>query len=269
MAQILFLESPSYASVPLHSSLSVTISPWKRSIIDMRSAAMTSSTSFVAPALPSADSLTAQARLRAVSRCRARTAYGAYTTTTAASSPRMVSTPDSPPKVSPVPTATPEGAGGETLALTLENVEMVLDEMRPYLMADGGNVTVSDIDGATVRLQLEGACGSCPSSTMTMKMGLERRLLEKIPEIEAVVQVEAEGPPLTEDGIERTLNEVRPFLNVAGGTIELIELIAESAVPTARLRMTGAGAAINSVKVEITHRLKRNYNKLANVTFES
>lgn len=172
------------------------------------------------------------------------------------------------PKVSPVPTST-ESDDDTVLELTLENVEMVLDEMRPYLMADGGNVSVADIDGATVRLQLEGACGSCPSSTMTMKMGLERRLLEKIPEIEAVVQAEPEGPELTEDGIEKVLDEVRPFLNVAGGSIELIELLTDSAIPTARLRMSGSGAAINSVKVEITHRLKRNYVKLANVTFES
>lgn len=174
----------------------------------------------------------------------------------------------SAPKVSPVPTETAADAPVEVLELTLENVEAVLDEMRPYLMSDGGNVSVAEIDGATVRLQLEGACGSCPSSTMTMKMGLERKLLEKIPEIEAVVQVEPEGPALTDEGVEKVLNEVRPFLNVAGGTIELIELLTESAVPTARLRMTGSGAAINSVKVEITHRLKRNYVKLANVTFE-
>jgi Fe-S cluster biogenesis protein NfuA len=82
-------------------------------------------------------------------------------------------------------------------------------------------------------------------------------LLERIPEIVAVVQVEPEGPPLTVEGIESTLNEVRPFLNVAGGTIELIELIIDSAVPTARLRMTGSGSAINSVKIEVSHRLVR------------
>jgi Fe-S cluster biogenesis protein NfuA len=236
------------------------------------------SPSFVAPALlaHTRGAAAPSARLGSLSSSSSsRRAHDAKPAATRPSSaraqppPRMVATPDSPPKVSPVPTATPDGAGGEVLALTLENVETVLDEMRPYLMADGGNVTVADIDGATVRLQLEGACGSCPSSTMTMKMGLERRLLEKIPEIEAVVQVDPEGPPLDAEGIERTLNEVRPFLNVAGGTIELIELLSESALPTARLRMTGTGAAINSVKVEITHRLKRNYNKLANVTFES
>ena len=173
------------------------------------------------------------------------------------------------PKVSPVPTRTSDPSKTEILELTEANVETVLDEMRPYLMSDGGNVSVSDIDGATVKLQLEGACGSCPSSTMTMKMGLERRLRERIPEIEAVVQVEPDGIPLSEEGIEGTLDEVRPFLNVAGGTIELIELLKDSAVPTARLRMTGSGAAINSVKVEITHRLKRNWVKLANVVFET
>jgi hypothetical protein len=47
-------------------------------------------------------------------------------------------------------------------------------------------VVVSDIDGPVVKLELQGACGSCPSSTMTMKMGLERRLKEKIPEISEV-----------------------------------------------------------------------------------
>lgn len=73
--------------------------------------------------------------------------------------------------------ANPAKAEG-TFELTLENVEMILDEMRPFLIADGGNVEVDEIDGPVVRLQLIGACGSCPSSTMTMKMGLERRLKE-------------------------------------------------------------------------------------------
>lgn len=75
-----------------------------------------------------------------------------------------------------------------TLALTPENVEQVLDEMRPYLMADGGNVELVDIEGPIVKLRLQGACGSCPSSTMTLKMGIERRLREVIPEIAEVEQ---------------------------------------------------------------------------------
>ncbi len=76
-----------------------------------------------------------------------------------------------------------------TLELNPANVETVLDELRPYLMADGGNVELVDIEGPVVQLRLQGACGSCPSSTMTLKMGIERKLREMIPEIDEVVQV--------------------------------------------------------------------------------
>jgi Fe-S cluster biogenesis protein NfuA len=75
------------------------------------------------------------------------------------------------------------------LALTNENVETVLDELRPYLMADGGNVELVEIDGPIVNLRLQGACGSCPSSSMTLKMGIERKLRESIPEISEVIAV--------------------------------------------------------------------------------
>jgi Fe-S cluster biogenesis protein NfuA len=75
------------------------------------------------------------------------------------------------------------------LALTSENVENVLNEMRPYLMADGGNVELVELEGPIVKLRLQGACGSCPSSAMTLRMGIERRLREMIPEIAEVEQV--------------------------------------------------------------------------------
>ena len=77
----------------------------------------------------------------------------------------------------------------ETMALTVENVEKVLDELRPFLMADGGNVEVVELDGPIVKVRLQGACGSCPSSTMTLKMGIERKMRESIPEVSEVVQV--------------------------------------------------------------------------------
>ncbi len=77
----------------------------------------------------------------------------------------------------------------ETMALTNENVEKVLDELRPFLMADCGNVEVVEIDGPIVKVRLQGACGSCPSSTMTLKMGIERKMRESIPEVSEVVQV--------------------------------------------------------------------------------
>lgn len=77
----------------------------------------------------------------------------------------------------------------DTMTLTTENVETVLDTLRPYLMSDGGNVELVELDGPIVRLRLQGACGSCPSSTMTLKMGIERKLRESIPEIAEVEQV--------------------------------------------------------------------------------
>jgi Fe-S cluster biogenesis protein NfuA len=85
--------------------------------------------------------------------------------------------------------ADPAAAELDPRALTLANVERALDELRPYLMADGGNVEVVEIDGPIVKVRLQGACGSCPSSTMTLKMGIERKLREAIPEVDEVVQV--------------------------------------------------------------------------------
>ncbi|HBC42187.1 MAG: NifU family protein [Pseudanabaena sp.] len=75
------------------------------------------------------------------------------------------------------------------LTLTTENVENVLDELRPYLMSDGGNVELVEIEGPIVRLRLQGACGSCPSSAMTLRMGIERKLKEEIPDISEIEQV--------------------------------------------------------------------------------
>ena len=49
----------------------------------------------------------------------------------------------------------------ETLSLTNENVEKVLDELRPFLISDGGNVEIAEIDGPIVKVRLQGACGSC------------------------------------------------------------------------------------------------------------
>ncbi len=75
------------------------------------------------------------------------------------------------------------------MELTNTNVEKVLDQLRPYLMADGGNVELVELDGPVVKLRLQGACGACPSSTMTLRMGIERKLREEIPDILEVEQV--------------------------------------------------------------------------------
>lgn len=148
----------------------------------------------------------------------------------------------------------------EPLELTWENVDAVLETMRPYLLQDGGNVAISEIDGPVVRLELQGECGTCPSSTQTMKMGLERKLRERIPEIQEVVQALPDSPDLDEEQIDVVLDSVRPFLTVAGGSIVVSSITGEGGLqPTVTLKMEGGAASLNSVKLEIAQRLQRHF----------
>jgi Fe-S cluster biogenesis protein NfuA len=71
-----------------------------------------------------------------------------------------------------------------------EKVKAVLEEIRPYLKADGGDAELVEVmEDGVVRIRLVGACGHCPMSTMTLKMGIEKKLREKIPGIKEVVAV--------------------------------------------------------------------------------
>ena len=70
-----------------------------------------------------------------------------------------------------------------------EKVEAALDQIRPTLQADGGNVELVDVNEGVVKLKLTGACSSCPMSTMTLRLGIEQRLRKEIPEIKEVVAV--------------------------------------------------------------------------------
>lgn len=71
-----------------------------------------------------------------------------------------------------------------------EKIEKALDKVRPMLTADGGNVELIDVspDGV-VKLKLTGACGCCPMSQMTLKMGIERILKQEVPEIKEIIAV--------------------------------------------------------------------------------
>ncbi len=72
----------------------------------------------------------------------------------------------------------------------LQRVELALDSIRPYLEADGGNVSVEEITAdKVVRLRLLGACGSCPMSIMTLKAGIEEAVKKAVPEIMGVEAV--------------------------------------------------------------------------------
>jgi Fe-S cluster biogenesis protein NfuA len=70
-----------------------------------------------------------------------------------------------------------------------ERVEEALNEIRPALQADGGGVELVDVDDGIVKVKLTGACGGCPMSQMTLKMGIEKRLKERLPEIKSVEAV--------------------------------------------------------------------------------
>ena len=70
-----------------------------------------------------------------------------------------------------------------------EKVEAVLNQIRPSLVADGGDVELVDASDGVVRLRLTGACGGCPMASMTLKHGVERVLKEQVPEVKEVVAV--------------------------------------------------------------------------------
>lgn len=70
-----------------------------------------------------------------------------------------------------------------------DKVEAVLDKIRPFLQADGGSVELVGVEGSVVKVRLMGACGSCPMSQMTLKMGVERAIKEEVPEVTEVVNV--------------------------------------------------------------------------------
>ncbi|CEA04104.1 nitrogen fixation protein NifU [Lysinibacillus sp. BF-4] len=76
-----------------------------------------------------------------------------------------------------------------TQATLTDQVQEVLDKLRPFLLRDGGDCELVDIEDGIVKLRLLGACGSCPSSTITLKAGIERALLEEVPGIIEVEQV--------------------------------------------------------------------------------
>jgi len=175
----------------------------------------------------------------------------------AASPPELVA---EAPELLPAEDASDE-AEKPKLELTWANVDIVLDEVRPYLKADGGNCKIVDIDGTVVSLELEGACSSCSASSVTMKMGIEKTLMERIPEVTSVVSVSPEQEPLTAGAIEEVLDGIRPFLNVSGGTIEQHRLNdgSDGSTPEVVLMMKGPPLKSMAVRVEVVNRTKRRF----------
>ena len=149
------------------------------------------------------------------------------------------------PIVSPFGAASVEqgGATGDTnMQFTAENVDKVLNEVRPYLIADGGNVKVERVDAAekNVYLKLEGACGSCESSTVTMQMGIERTLRENFADLNQVIRVDSDAykpTELTRKVVDEEVSRLKPAIVAMGGQCDVVNV--DTVTGTVDIRFRG------------------------------
>jgi Fe-S cluster biogenesis protein NfuA len=101
----------------------------------------------------------------------------------------VAAAPPAPSPPSASPSASDDTAGPP---ISFDRVQELLDEMvRPALQGDGGDITLIKVDDRDIHVRLVGACSTCPSSIMTMKMGVEALLREEFPQMRELVQVEA------------------------------------------------------------------------------
>ncbi len=70
-----------------------------------------------------------------------------------------------------------------------ERTREVIESFRPYIQADGGDIEFVGLDGSVAQVRLKGACTSCPHAAVTLQMGVERHLRERVPEITGVVNL--------------------------------------------------------------------------------
>jgi len=70
-----------------------------------------------------------------------------------------------------------------------EEVIKALEDIRPNLKADGGDVELIEVEDGIVKVRLKGACSGCPMSTMTLKLGIESQIKQKLPEIKEVISL--------------------------------------------------------------------------------
>jgi Fe-S cluster biogenesis protein NfuA len=130
------------------------------------------------------------------------------------------------------------GASLVHLELTLEAVDRALDEVRPMLIADGGNIDVIEVDAVSgvVKVSLVGACNTCPSASVTMQQGVETTLMRLFPAITSVVNVDApsadsDAPSdLTAEMVETTVGQILPAINGMGGKLRVVSVTAAGVV---------------------------------------
>ncbi|KAJ1393372.1 NIF system FeS cluster assembly, NifU, C-terminal [Sesbania bispinosa] len=149
--------------------------------------------------------------------------------------------------------------------LTVSNVDLVLDDVRPYLIADGGNVDVVSVEDGVISLRLQGACESCPSSTTTMKMGIERVLKEKFGDaVKDIVQVyDGDGQPTetTVEAVNNHLEILRPAIKNYGGSVEVLSVEGGEC----HVKYIGPESIGSGIKAAI----KEKFPDILNVTFST
>lgn len=133
-----------------------------------------------------------------------------------------------------------------------------------------GDVKLSGIDGNVVKIELCGNCLSCSSSSMTLKMGIEQRMKQRIPTVREVVQMMPDAPEVNEENVEVVLSGVRPFLSFAGGSIraEKVLRMGNGLPSVIVLKMEGSSKALHSVKLEIVKRIQKHFKQPLNIQWE-
>lgn len=124
-------------------------------------------------------------------------------------------------------TVTSTTPDNKLLKLRAETVDKVLETVRPYLIQDGGNVSVQQVnlDSKQIVLKLEGACGSCASSTVTMSMGIEKVLKENFGRDIEIIQLEEEAlQELTLETVKEELSRIGPAMKAMGAKLEIIHV---------------------------------------------
>ena len=147
-------------------------------------------------------------------------------TTTTPTTPPQITTPFA--RASVHRSVGNEDSSAQHKEMTVDAVDKALDDVRPYLIADGGNVSVVGVENGIVALELEGACGTCPSSTSTMKMGIERALRaafgDQVKEVVAVGGGGGGDPVATVESVDMHLNMLRGAISAYGGGVEVLEV---------------------------------------------
>ncbi|KAK7255672.1 hypothetical protein RIF29_29089 [Crotalaria pallida] len=147
--------------------------------------------------------------------------------------------------------------------LTASNVDLVLEDVRPYLISDGGNVDVVSVEDGVISLKLQGACESCPSSTTTMKMGIERVLKEKFGDAVRDIRQVFDQEPMetTVEAVNNHLEILRPAIKNYGGSVDVLSIEGGEC----HVKYVGPDSIGSGIKAAI----KEKFPDILNVTFSA